>query len=177
MMKNCALLMVTFAMLAFCSFGRAQDQELTIDSTIAVVRANMQADRTTLITTGMNLNDKDGAAFWPIYRQYESERSRLDDRRVVVIKEYTQKYPTLTDADAKAMAEQMLECDSRLAVLKMKYFKKFNKVLPALTVAKFFQLERRVDLMMDIQVESSLPPLTQAKYTGQGSSVTEPPQQ
>ena len=66
------------------------------------------------------------------------------------------------------MAEQMLECDSRLAALKKKYYKKFNKVLPALTVAKFFQLERRVDLMMDMQVESSLPPLTQAKYAGQG---------
>ena len=105
MIKNSALLMVTFAMLAFCPLGRAQDQEPTIDSTIAVVRANMQADRTTLITTGMNFNDKDGAAFWPIYQQYEYERSRLDDGRVAVIKEYTQKYPTLTDAEAKAMAD------------------------------------------------------------------------
>ena len=106
MMKNCALLMVTFAMLAFCPLGRAQDQEPTIDSTIAVVRANMQADRTTLITTGMNFNEKEGAAFWPIYKQYEYERSRLDDGRVAVIKEYTQKYPNLTDAEAKAMAEK-----------------------------------------------------------------------
>ena len=160
MMKNSALLMVTFAMLAFCPLGRAQDQEPTIDSTIAVARANMQAGKTTLITTAMNFNDKEGAAFWPIYQQYDYERSRLDDGRVAVIKEYTQKYPNLTDADAKAMAEQMLECDSRLAALKKKYYKKFNKVLPALTVAKFFQLERRVDLMMDMQVESSLPPLT-----------------
>jgi hypothetical protein len=100
MIKNYASLMVTFAMLAFCPLGRAQDHEPTIDSTIAVVRANMQADRTTLITAGMNFNDKDGAAFWPIYKQYEYERSRLDDDRVVVIKEYTQKYPKLTDAQA-----------------------------------------------------------------------------
>lgn len=177
MMKNCALLMVAFAMLVFCPPGHAQDQEPTIDSTIAVVRANMQADRTVLITTGMKFNDKEAAAFWPIYQQYEYERSRLDDGRVAVIKQYTQKYPALTDADAKAMAEQMLECDSRLAALKKKYYKKFNKVLPALTVAKFFQLERRVDLMMDMQVESSLPPLTQAKYAGQSGSVAEPPEQ
>ena len=106
MMKNCALLVVTFAMLAFCPLGRAQDQEPDIDSTIAVARANMQADRTTIITTGMNFNDKDGAAFWPIYQQYEYERSKLDDRRAAVIKEYTQKYPNLTDAEAKAMAER-----------------------------------------------------------------------
>ena len=176
MIKNCALLMVTFAMLAFCPLGRAQDQEPTIDSTIAVVRANMQADRTALITTGMNFNEKDGTAFWPIYKEYEYERSKLDDRRVAVIKEYTQKYPTLTDAEAKAMAEQMLQCDSDLAALKKKYYKKFNKVLPGLTVTKLFQLERRVDLMMDMQVEASLPPLTQAQHAVQGGSAAQPPQ-
>jgi len=67
----------------------------------------MRADRATIITQAMNFSDKEAAAFWPIYRQYEYERSRLDDGRVAVIKEYSQKYPSLTDAEAKAMAEQM----------------------------------------------------------------------
>jgi Spy/CpxP family protein refolding chaperone len=180
MTKKYAVSVVIFAMLSSCSATFAQSQETaqepTIDSTIAVVRANMQADRTTLITTGMNFNDKEGAAFWPIYKEYAYERSKLDDRRVAVIKEYTQKYPTVTDSEAKAMAEQMLDCESRHAELKKKYYKKFNKVLPALTVTKFFQLERRVDLMMDMQVEASLPPLTQAQYAVQGNSAAQPPQ-
>jgi hypothetical protein len=177
MMKNSLLLMITFAMITLCPLGRAQDQEPTIDSTIAMVRANMQADRTALITAGMNFNDKEGAAFWPIYQQYERERSGLDDRRAVVIKQYTQKYPNLTDSEAKAMADQMLDCESLLAALKKKYYKKFNRALPALTVTKFFQLDRRIDLMMDMQVEASLPPLTQAKYTGQRDSVAVSPEQ
>ena len=164
MIKNAVFSVFTFAILAICPLGRAQDQEPNIDSIIAVIRANMQADRTTLITTGMNFNDNEGAAFWPIYREYQYERSKLDDRRSAVIKEYTQKYPNLTDAEAKEMAERMLDCESRLAELKKKYYKKFNRVLPALTVTKFFQLERRVDLMVDMQVEVALPPLTQAQY-------------
>ena len=163
MIKNAVFSVLTFAILAICPLGRAQDQEPNIDSSIAVIRANMQADRTTLITTGMNFNDNEGAAFWPIYREYQYERSKLDDRRSAVIKEYTQKYPNLTDAEAKEMAERMLDCESRLAELKKKYYKKFNRVLPALTVTKFFQLERRVDLMLDMQVEVALPPLTQAQ--------------
>ena len=177
MMKNSALLMIMFAMLAFCSFASAQDQEPNIDSKIAVARANMRADRSTIITTAMNFSEKEAAVFWPIYRQYEYERSKVDDGRVAVIKEYAQKYPSLTDAEAKRMAEQMLDCESRLAALKKKYYKKFSKVLPALTVAGFFQLDRRVDLLMDMNVESSLPPLTQAKYVGQTGGVVEPPQQ
>jgi hypothetical protein len=147
--------------------SRAQTQELSIDSAIEVARAGMQADRVTIITAAMDFSDKDAAAFWPIYRQYEYDRSTLGDSRVVVVKEYTQKYPNLSDSEAKAMAERMFDYDSRLAALKKRYFKKFNRVLPALTVTKFFQLERRIDLVMDMQVESSLPSLTQAQYAGQ----------
>ncbi|HVN20580.1 MAG TPA: hypothetical protein VMU05_17475 [Dongiaceae bacterium] len=138
-----------------------------MDSAIQVVRANMQADRTTIITAAMNFNDKEAAAFWPIYREYEYERATLDDARVKVIKEYTNKYPKLTDVEAKGMAERMFDYDTRQAELKKKYFKKFNKSLPALTVTKFFQLDRRIDLLMDMKLESALPPLTQASYVGQ----------
>jgi hypothetical protein len=167
MIRKSILLISTFAMLAVSPLCRAQSQKPSIDSAIEGARADMRADKTTIITTAMNFSDKDAAAFWPVYRQYEYERSTLDDRRVVVIKEYIRKYSSLTDADAKAMAEQMFECDSRLAALKKKYFKKFNKVIPALTVTKFFQLDRRIDLLMDMEVESSLPPLTQPQLAAQ----------
>ena len=80
MIKNLALLIITFAILAFSPLGRAQDQGSTIDSTIALVRANMQADRTAFITTEMNFNDKEGAAFWPIYQQYD-----YDDPRWMIV--------------------------------------------------------------------------------------------
>jgi hypothetical protein len=77
MIKNSLLLVLAVAALAYCPLGHAQDQERTpnqqpsIDSTIAQVRANMLAGRTAIITAGMNFNDKDGAAFWPVYHEYE----------------------------------------------------------------------------------------------------------
>jgi hypothetical protein len=165
-----ALLIVTFGILALSAVSRAQVQEPSFDSKVEVVRADMRADKTTIITAGMNFNDKDAAAFWPIYRQYDRERSAMEDTRVAVIKAYTEKYPNLTDADAKEMAERMFECDSRLVALKKTYYKKLNKVLPALTVTKFFQLDRRIDLMIDMKVESSLPPLTAAQPESSESS-------
>jgi len=83
----------------------------------------------------------------------------IEDRRVGVVKEYAEKYMTMTDADAKAMAERMFDYDLRVTKLKKRYFKTFNRVLPALTVTKFFQLERRLDLVIDVKLEASLPPL------------------
>jgi hypothetical protein len=164
---------MTFSLFALSPL-RAQDQAPSIDSAIEVGRASMRADRITIIGTAMDFNQKDGAAFWPIYRQYEHERSTLEDGRVEVVKEYENSYPNLTDAQAKAMAERMFEYEARLAEIKKKYFKKFNKVLPALTVTKFFQLDRRIDLMADMNLESSLPPLTQASAPLTQSQDTEP---
>lgn len=160
MFRKSVLLTITFAMLGLSPLCRAQTKEPSLDSAIEAVRADMRAERERIITVAMNFSDTDAAVFWPLYRKYEYERSTLDDRRVAVIKEYAEKYPALTDADAKSMAERMLDCDSRLAELKKTYFQKFNKVLPPITVAKFFQLEHRIDLLMDMKVESALPPLT-----------------
>lgn len=167
MIRKSILLTVIVVILALGPLCSAQTQEPSIDSAIELVRADMRADRATIIIAAMNFSGKDAEAFWPIYRHYEYERSTLEDRRMGVIKEYTEKYTTLSDADAKGMTEQMFEYDSRVTALKKRYFKRFNKVLPAFTVTKFFQLEHRIDLLMDMKVESSLPPLARPQYAGQ----------
>jgi hypothetical protein len=156
-----AILAITLAAFALPSLSVAQNGQTSLASAIEVVRASSQADRVTIITQAMNFSEEDAAAFWPIYRKYERERSELDDRRVAVIKDYAAKYPNLTDAEAKGMAQRMIDCDASMAALKKKYYKNFNAVLPALTVTKFFQLDHRLDLVMDMKVESSLPPLAQ----------------
>ena len=167
MNRKYLLFTVSAALLALAPVCPAQNQEPpSLDSAIAQVRAGIQANKTVTIGQLMEFNDKDAAAFWPIYRQYEYQRSKLDDGRVDVIKEYNEKYPDLTDAEAEVMANRLFECDARIAELKKTYFKKLTKVLPALTVAKFFQLERRIDLMVDMKVESTLPPLTQFQNAG-----------
>jgi hypothetical protein len=158
------------ATLMFSALGRAQLQEISDNSAIEVARANSRAARSNIVGSAMNLSDKEAAAFWPVYRQYEYERAKLEDSRVAVIKEYSDKYPKLTDAEAKSMAERIFEYESHLTALKKTYFKKFNKSLPGLTVTKFFQLDRRIDLLADMNLESALPPLTQAG----DATVTQP---
>jgi hypothetical protein len=166
MIRDSSILIITLSVLALSPLGHAQTEvPRSSDSSIAVVRAGMQADKATIVGQAMRLSDKDAAAFWPIYREYEYERSRVDDGREAVIKQYTDKYPNLTDADAKTMADRMLDYDSQTVALKKKYFRKFNKALSALTVTQFFQLEHRIDLVMDVKVESTLPLLTQTQYT------------
>ncbi len=168
MIRTSPLLAFTLALVALPCLCHAQSPAPSFDSAISTVRASIQAEKTAAIGQMMDLNDKDAAAFWPIYRRYQYERSKLDDGRVDVIREYTEKYPNLSDDEAKALAERMFEYESRTAELKKKYFKAFNKALPALKVTEFFQLEYRIDLMINMKVESTLPPLTPvANVTGE----------
>ena len=130
----------------------------------------MRADKVAIITQAMQFNDKDSAAFWPIYRRYESDLSKLNDDRVQIIKTYAEKFDNITDADAKDLAEKSFAFESKRTDLKKKYFKEFNKQLPATTVAKFFQLEHRLDLLIDLKLAAGLPPLLEKTASSTQSS-------
>ena len=168
MIRNSFLLTVSFALGALSPVCRAQTQEPpSLESAISIVRAGIEANKTAMVGQVMGFDDKEAAAFWPIYRRYEYDRSKLDDARVDVIKDYTEHYPDLTDAEATKLIDRMFEYDSGIVALKKSYFIKFTKVLPAARVTQFFQLERRIDLMIETKVESALPSLTQVQNVEQ----------
>ena len=94
------LLPAVLLLLAPCSYigAVAQAQQSTnTDSYIESLRADMHADKVAIISKAMNFNDKDAAVFWPIYKKYSYDLSKLDDQRVQLIKEYGQEFNTLTD--------------------------------------------------------------------------------
>ncbi len=147
----------------------AQSNEPSIDSYIESLRADFRADKVAIITEAMQFNDKESKAFWPVYRKYEADLTKVNDERVALIKSYADKFNTMSDADAKAMIEKSLDFESRRMDVKKKYAKEFQKAgLSPLTVAKFLQLEHRLDLLVDLKIASELPPLL-AKPAGQAT--------
>ena len=169
-MRQAIFIVAILATVAAFAWGQGQTAPQTdtanIDSYIESLRADFRADKVNLITQAMQFNDKESAAFWPVYRKYEAELTKLNDGRVAVIKSYADRYQTLTDAEAKALVEKSLALESSRTELKKKYFKEFTKVLPALTVAKFFQLEHRLDLLVNLQLASELPLLLLVRPAG-----------
>jgi recombinational DNA repair ATPase RecF len=108
----------------------------------------------------MQFSDQESKAFWPVYRTYEGDLTKVNDERLALIKSYTAKFATMTDADAKTMIDQSIDFESRRTDLKKKYAKEFQKAgLSSLTVAKFLQLEHRLDLIVDVNIASELPSL------------------
>jgi hypothetical protein len=63
----------------------------------------------------------------------------------------------MTDEKAKELVQKALKLEGRRTKLKRKYFRKFDRVLSSKTVAKFFQLENQINLLIDLQIASELP--------------------
>ena len=141
----------------FC-FG--QQKSLNPADVITVFPPDEPTPKEVMIRSAMDLSSKQASAFWPIYQDYEREQSKLASCRTEVVEKYGNDYLTMSNEQANAMANRIFDCDLRVVILKKKYFKKFNKVLPAYTVVKFFQVEHRIDLLERAKSELSLlPPL------------------
>jgi len=154
----CAAILLSLAVLSSVSVG--QGNATGVDSYIETVRADTRADKVAIITEAMQLNDRDSKIFWPVYRKYEADLMKVNDQRVALIKAYAEKFTTLTDADAKAMIDQSLDFELGRTDAKKKCAKELQKAgLAPLTVARFIQLEHRLDLLIDLQLASELPPI------------------
>jgi hypothetical protein len=153
----------------FSNVSAAQSSEPSLDSYVESLRADLRADKVAIITEAMQFNDQESKAFWPVYRKYEADVTKVNDRRLALIKSYSDKFTTMTDADAKTIIDQSIDFESRRTDVKKKYAKEFQKAgLSSLTVAKFLQLEHRLDLLVDLKIASELPSLL-IKPTGQSA--------
>ncbi len=129
------------------------------DDMLRVVRADLRAKKISIVTAAMDLTSSQGAKFWPVYRNYETELITLNDERVRLTKEYADKYVAMTDAEAITLANRFLDWQTRRNDLRKKYLDIFVKATSGTIAAKFFQVEHRLDVILDLQVASELPGL------------------
>ena len=143
------LLIIVFVLAS--SGGYAQE------AYIELLRSDVKTKKVAIITEVMQFTNKEAKAFWPVYREYEFELTKLGDLRIELIKDYARNYQTMTDEKAKELVEKALKLEGKRTKLKKKYFKKFDKVLSSKTVAQFLQLENQINLLIDLQIASELP--------------------
>jgi len=132
--------------------GQAQ-----LDKDVALLRQDLRSQKKQLIAANLTLTTDEATKFWPVYDQYAAEVQKLGDQKYALIKEYAQTFSTLTDDQALNLAKRSLALDEQVAALRTKYLPIVNKVLPGKKTATFFQLDRRISLLMDLQLASEIP--------------------
>lgn len=127
------------------------------DKDVEMLRANLRANRKELMARNMNLTADEATKFWPIFDQYRKEAIKPNDERWALIKEYAANYNTMTDAQAQDYVKRATAVDQQLLALRLRYVPVFEKVVSAKKTALWYQIDRHIDLMINLQLSSMIP--------------------
>ena len=135
----------------------SQNSEASLDRDAALLRQDVRSEKKQIIAANLELTDTEATRFWPVYDQYSAELTELGDQKYALIKEYAQGFGKLTDEQALSLIKRSLALDEQLAQLRSKYVTIFNKVLPGTKTATFFQMDRRIGALIDLQLAAQIP--------------------
>src|SRR5271165_1582641 len=133
-----------------------QQNGSSIDQEIAMLRSDLRSNRKQVIAASMKLTDSEAEKFWPIYDQYVNELVNINNSKYALIKEYLQN-TNMTEEQADSLTKRWLAVDESVVQLRLKYIPIFRKGLSAKSTALFFQIDRRVQMLIDLQLASLLP--------------------
>ncbi len=155
-MKLLIALGIACLQLATPSFGQDSPQ-LVSDTDIQLMRSDVQASKNNIIANTMQFSEEESKAFWPIYRDYTRDQQLLGDKVLQMVREYVQNYDTLTDSQAKDLTQRLINVQDEALNLKEDYWKQFEQALGAKRAAKFYQVEHRLSLFVNLQLTDQIP--------------------
>ena len=110
-----------------------------------------------VIGENMSLSDSEAQKFWPIYKHYADDLHDVHNEKYALFKQYAETWATMTDQDALIYVRRSMEVDAKAQALRLQYVPVVTQVLPGKKAATFFQLERKLCLMVDLQLFSQIP--------------------
>jgi hypothetical protein len=152
MMKIAGTALGLIVLAALAAPARAQTA-----SNIELTRAHIQTARQTIIAEGMQLTEDESLGFWPAYRDYRVDMARLGDRLVKAISEFVSADANLSDEQATRLLDEYLDIKSKEVSVKKKYVGVFRKLLPPAKVTRFFQLENKLDAIVNFELAKTIP--------------------
>ena len=127
------------------------------DQDIALLRQDIRAMKMRVIGENMSLTDAEAQKFWPIYKHYADDLHDVHNEKYALLKQYAETWSTMTDQDALIYVRRSMEVDAKAQALRLNYVPVVTQVLPGKKAATFFQLERKLCLMVDLQLFSQIP--------------------
>jgi hypothetical protein len=143
-----------------------QDQQVTLqrvfsrtvtDEDIALLRQDIRAKKMQVIGQNMSLSDTEAQKFWPIYKHYADDLHEVNNAKYALLKQYAETWATMTDQDALIYVRHWMEVDAEAQALRLKYVPAVTQALPGKKAATFFQLDRRLSMIVDLQLFSQIP--------------------
>jgi hypothetical protein len=137
--------------------GQAEEAKIDITSDIELTRAAIQVRRQAIVTAAMDLEPREAEAFWPVYRAYRTDMAKVNDRYARLLVTYVENYDTLSDQLATRFMNDYLGVERDRTGVKARYLPRFGKIMPARKVMRFFQVENKLDALINAELAADVP--------------------
>jgi hypothetical protein len=131
-------------------------QEKPADN-MQLVREKIKTDKKLFIAQNMNLTESEAKVFWPVYENYQKDLGKLVDKAVKLIDNYAANYETMSEEAAKELIDGYLAIEGERVTLMKSFLPKFRKVLPEKKVARYYQLENKIDAVVNFGLAKQIP--------------------
>jgi hypothetical protein len=122
----------------------------------------IRANRRALVAVNLNLTADEAAKFWPLYDRYQQEMNTLGDRMAAVVADYSSSFRDLGNDKALQLVRDYLAVEADRLQVRRTYLDEFAKILPGRTVARFFQIENKMDAVIRYDLAATIPVVDEA---------------
>jgi hypothetical protein len=129
----------------------------SFDDYMEVVRDILNTEKKAVVAETMTLSETESGPFWELYNEYNAELYKVHTERVNIIKDFAASYESMTDEKADALVNRSLAYKTNILKLNKTYYKKFKKILPASKAALYFQIESKIDDLVNAELATEIP--------------------
>jgi len=129
----------------------------TADQTVEQFRKDLLASRADIMAKGLTLSADQAAKFWPLFEAFQKEQEAVVNGQIQATEEFAQHYNELSDKDALAYVNSLLERDQKMHDLRSKWLAKFQTAVPVKVAARAIQLDRRLGQITQVQISQKIP--------------------
>lgn len=124
---------------------------------IQVLRDMAATERRALVADNLMMNEEESKVFWPLYDEYRNEVKKLGTRKIENLQNFADNYEAMTDEKSLAIMNEYFSIESEYNKLRISYKEKFLKVLSAQLVFRYFQIENKIDALINVGLAQEVP--------------------
>jgi hypothetical protein len=117
-----------------------------------MLKKDLRSQKKQIVAANMDLTDGEAEKFWPVYDRYAAEQAKIYDVKLALIEQYLDNYNTMSGDDAENYIRRRAGMEQEVMALRIKFVPEFRKVLSGRQTALFYQIEWRLDLMINLQL-------------------------
>ncbi len=129
-----------------------QGSQWSPDEEIQLLKKDVRSQKKQIVAANMGLTDAEAEKFWPVYDRYAADVAKVYDTKVSLIQEYLENYQTMSGDQAESYLRRRAAVEQDLMQVRLNHLPKFRKVLTGREAALFYQIDWRLDLMINLQL-------------------------